>query len=135
RRKKLLSRLGVTRILQRPSMASTAPVLLAAGMTVAALGAGIASAAPLQEGGSALKNGTIGYVLTERHWSVYETDVDSDCPEGLNEGPREQFKKLYPEDGIKRTVLEAQLKREGEQWHPTKEPEAFKFHEVRSRVS
>jgi hypothetical protein len=88
------------------------------------------------EGDSPLKNRTIAYVLTERYWAVYEgKDVKADCPDGMNDGPREQFKKLFPEDGKQRTVMETQLAREGYQWHPTTSPEAFPFHEERSKVS
>lgn len=108
---------------------------LAAAIALALLGAGSAAAAPLQEGGSALRNGTIGYVLTHKYWSVYETDgAKTECPQGFNDGPREQFKKLYS-DGKKRSIVEAQLKREGEQWHPTTEPEAFVFHEAQGNIS
>jgi hypothetical protein len=123
---------------RRARRAPAAPALSAvvAAVTAALLGAGSASAAPLQEGGNVLKNGTIGYVLTERHWSVYETEGGkTECPQGFNDGPREQFKKLYPEDGAKRTILEAQLKREGEQWHPSAGPEALPYYEAQGRVS
>ena len=88
----------------------------------------------LQEGGSALKNGRIGYVMTHKYWAVYENADKSECPQGFNDGPREQFKKLYSDDK-KRSIVEAQLAREGQQWHPTTEPEAFKFIEVQSKVS
>jgi hypothetical protein len=88
------------------------------------------------EGQSTLVNGTIAYVLTDRYWAVYENkDSKVDCPDGMNDGPREQFKKLFPNDGKKRTVMETQLAREGYQWHPTTAPEAFAFHEVQGKVS
>src|SRR5580698_5977029 len=88
------------------------------------------------EGDSPVKNRTIAYVLTERYWAVYEgKDVKADCPDGMNDGPREQFKKLFPEDGKQRTVMETQLAREGYQWHPTTSPETFPFHEEQSKVS
>jgi hypothetical protein len=88
------------------------------------------------EGDPHLKNGTIAYVLTERYWAVYENkDVKADCPKGMNDGPREQFKKLFPNDGKKRTIMETQLAREGYQWHPTTSPEKFPFYEEQSKVS
>lgn len=109
--------------------------MLTAAATFVLFGAANAAAPPLQEGGSALKNGTIGYVLTNRYWSLYETEgAKTECPQGFNDGPREQFKKLYS-DGKKRTVLEAQLKREGEQWHPSKAAESFVFHEAQGTIA
>ena len=88
------------------------------------------------EGDSPVKNRTIAYVLTERYWAVYEgKDTKADCPEGMNDGPREQFKKLFPDDGKQRTVMETQLAREGYQWHPTTAPDGFPFHEEQSKVS
>ena len=89
-----------------------------------------------KEGDSTLKDHTIAYVLTDRYWAVYENkDSKVDCPDGMNDGPREQFKKLFPNDGRKRTVLETQLAREGYQWHPTTSAESFPFHEVHGKVS
>jgi hypothetical protein len=52
----------------------------------------------------------------------------------MNDGPREQFKKLFP-DGKKRTIVEAQLMREGNQWHPSTSPEPFPFHEAQGKIS
>lgn len=94
-----------------------------------------ATAQPLREGGTPLKDRRIGYVLTHKYWSVYETpDAKAECPDGFNDGPREQFKKLFG-DGKQRTVVEAQLKREGEQWHPTTAPESFRFLEARGKTA
>jgi hypothetical protein len=105
-------------------------------IAIAALAvATLASAQPLQEGGGPLKGRRIGYVLTHKHWAVYETpDAKVECPEGFNDGPREQFKKLFG-DGKQRTVVDAQLKREGEQWHPTTAPETFRFLEAQGKIS
>jgi hypothetical protein len=106
--------------------------LLAASVTVAL---STAAAQPLQEGGTALKDRKIGFALTHKYWAVYETEgAKTECPQGFNDGPREQFKKLYG-DGKKRTIVEAQLAREGAQWHPTTEPEKFKFIEAQGNVS
>ncbi len=107
---------------------------LAAAISVAM--SGPAGAATAGEGAPALNDGTIGYVLTDRRWAVYETkDAKTECPQGFNDGPREQFKKLFPDNGTRRTLLETQLKREGEQWHPGTAPESFPFHEAQGKTS
>src|SRR5262245_56233960 len=107
--------------------------LLAASLVAVCTTAGAQS--PLQEGGVPLKGRKIGYAMTHKYWSVYETeDAKSACPEGFNDGPREQFKKLYG-DGKQRSIVEAQLKREGEQWHPTTAAESFRFLEAQGKIS
>lgn len=100
---------------------------LAIGM--AALGA---SAAALADTGPlAPRDGTIGYVLTDLYWSMYQTqNAKQECPKGFNDGPREQYEKLYPNNGKGKTILETQLKLEAETWLPTTEPDGFVFHEV-----
>src|SRR5690606_31594025 len=77
------------------------------------------------------RNGTIGYVLTDLIWSVYETPGGkTECPEGLNElGPREQFEVRYPKNK-KRTVVDTQLRYEVETWYPSHASESFPFHEA-----
>lgn len=76
--------------------------------------------------------GTIAYALTNLHWAIYQTENGKvECPEGFNEGNREQFKKLYPESGPKRTVLRTQLQWEIESWYPTLTDDGFKFQEAR----
>lgn len=105
-------------------------------MSIALLATGGAHASTFREGGIGLKDRTIAYALTHRYWAVYETeDGKTECPRGFNDGPREQFKKLFPE-GRKWTVLETQLKREGEQWHPeTAGPDSFPFYEAQGKTS
>jgi hypothetical protein len=74
--------------------------------------------------------GTIGYVMTNLFWSVYQTDdAKEECPRGFNDGPREQFAKLYP-NHEQMTVEETQLRQEIETWHPTDEPDGFEFLEI-----
>jgi len=76
--------------------------------------------------------GAIAYALTNLHWAIYQTeDGKAECPEGFNEGNREQFKKLYPESGPKRTVAATQLQWEIESWYPTLADDGFKFLEAR----
>ena len=74
--------------------------------------------------------GRIGYVMTNLFWSVYQTaDAKEECPRGFNDGPREQFAKLFPDhEGM--TLEETQLKQEIETWHPTDEPDGFEFLEI-----
>lgn len=77
-----------------------------------------------------LRNGTIGYVMTNLFWSVYQTPGGkTECPQGFNDGPREQFDSLFP-DPSQRTVVGTQLRQEIETWHPTAEPDAFPFYEA-----
>jgi hypothetical protein len=80
---------------------------------------------------ASVSGNTIAYVLTELHWAVYEsTDGKTECPQGYNEGNREHFKQLFPEDGHSRTLQETQLRREVDGWYPTTAPDEFKFKEA-----
>lgn len=100
-------------------------------LSIAAAASVMASSASAQS----VQDRRIGYALTHKHWAVYETPGGKvECPQGFNEGPREQFKKLYG-DGKQRSIVDAQLKREGEQWHPTTAPEAFRFLQAQGKVS
>jgi hypothetical protein len=79
--------------------------------------------------------GAIGYVMTNLFWSVYQTaDAKQECPKGFNDGPREQFEKLYA-DGRGQTVIDTQLKQEIQTWHPTDEPDGFEFYEIEGPLS
>lgn len=105
-----------------------------------ALGAGTASAADgsaaaLAE--AALKSKSIGFLITDEVWGVYQTpEAKVECPDGLNQwGPREQFKALFPEDGTKRTLAEGQLAREAASWFPTLEPDRFPFREAQGKIA
>lgn len=83
-----------------------------------------------------VRDGKIGFVLTSRYWAVRESPGGKvECPNGFNDGPREQFKQLFPEDGHKRTLLETQLMREGRQWFPDMSEEPFSFKEAGGPVS
>lgn len=80
---------------------------------------------------SVVRDGRFGYVMVRRHWAVYQTgDGRTECPSGFNETPDERFKRLYLSDGKKYTVVDTLLKREGEQWFPTKQPDSFAFKEA-----
>jgi hypothetical protein len=100
------------------------------------VGSGSIAAAAPKEASLVLQDGSIGYVLTDRRWAVYETgDGKAECPQGFNDGNREEFKKLFPEDGKQRTVMETQLKREGEQWHPETVKYSMPYKEVQGKIS
>lgn len=98
-----------------------------AGLLGCALGVATAQAAdsPLRAPDSPLRDHTIGFVLTTKAVAIWQSpDGKVECPEGLNDGPREQFKTLYPaESGVHYKFLETQLEREGQIWNPTTEPE------------
>jgi hypothetical protein len=87
-----------------------------------------------------VKNRTIGYVLTNKAWAVYQTpDGKTECPNGFNDGPREQFAKLFPNDGKKRTLLETQLAREADTWFPAANEEStdkgvLPYYEVAGKI-
>lgn len=110
---------------------STTLQLLSSALTLGMLAiAGTATAGPLD-------GGRIGYVLTERHWAIYETEgAETECPQGFNDGPREQYDELFPKDsGVERTVVETRLMREGRQFHPTTTEETFPFKDAQGGIS
>lgn len=82
-----------------------------------------------------VRNRSIGYVLTTDHWAVHTTENKAECPDGTNDGPREQYKILFPDNGTKRTVLETELKREADIWFPNTDPEPYPFKEAISKVA
>lgn len=74
---------------------------------LAALLALPATAALSDASAPALKDGRIGYVLTSARWALHQSpNGEEECPEGFNEGPREQFKQLFPQGG---DVVKTQL--------------------------
>lgn len=86
-------------------------------------------------GKSVLRDGRIAYVMTDLFWSVYQSDDGrEECPRGFNDGPREQFEKLYP-NYAQLSVEETQLKQEIQTWHPTTDPDGFEFLEVEGELS
>mgnify|MGYP005844717205 CR=1 FL=1 len=75
-------------------------------------------------------DGRIGYVMTNLFWAVHQTpDAQEECPRGFNDGPREQFAKLFP-NHEEMTVEETQLAQEIRTWHPDTTPDRFEFLEV-----
>lgn len=116
----LTSRAHCARILLRAS--TLLRVLVASGFALMASTGSAEIGAP--------KDGAIGYVMTDLFWAVYQTPGGkTECPNGFNDGPREQFESLFPVDR-ERTVVATQLNQEIETWHPTPEPDAFPFYEA-----
>lgn len=100
---------------------------------ISALLVAVSANAPAAD--DSIRDGTIGYVMTNLFWSVYQTpDAQQECPRGFNDGPREQFEKLYPRPE-NMTVEETQLRQEIETWHPTTESDGFEFLEVEGDLS
>jgi hypothetical protein len=79
-----------------------------------------------------LKNRTLGFALTSAQWGDYQSpDGKEECPNGFNEGPREQFQKLYPEGG---TVAGTQLERESAARYPTAKEDQFPYKEASGKI-
>ncbi len=80
-----------------------------------------------------LKNGTIGFALVGARWGIHQTENGKqECPNGFNEGPREQFKALYPQGG---TVEGTQLERESASRYPLDKEDNFAYREVTGKVA
>ncbi|MGE3336061.1 MAG: hypothetical protein AB7I36_20695 [Rhodospirillaceae bacterium] len=86
-------------------------------------------------GTSPVQDRRIGYVMTSEYKAIWDTpDGKAECPQGINDGPREQFKVLYPETK-KWTVLESQLEREAQVWFPGKDPDKLPYHDSVAKTS
>ena len=83
----------------------------------------------------ALQNRSIAYVLTSEEYAVYSTPEKTECPQGLNDGPREEYEKLFPNDGKERTVAETELKREMDIWFPNVNPNNFPYKFATSTIA
>ena len=78
----------------------------------------------------------IAYALTHYAWEVHQTpNGKAECPDGFNDGPREQFAMLFPENGQKRTLAETQLLRENQTWRPDTSPDVLPFREAIGTVA
>jgi hypothetical protein len=100
-------------------------------MAISAFGAAPAMAqdAPI----AGLQNRTIGFALVGARWGIHQTEHGkAECPDGFNEGPREQFKALYPAGG---TVEGTQLERESASRYPMDKDDAFSYREVKGTVA
>lgn len=76
----------------------------------------------------AVRDHAVGYALSEMYWAMYQTESGkAECPNGSNDGPREQFKAQFPETGGTRSLADTQLARESVIWHPNGAPEPLPF--------
>lgn len=94
----------------------------------------LTTVASAQEGQQVIRDRSIAYVMTMEEWAMHKTPgAKAECPNGMNEGPREQFKAYFPE-GTKRTVVGTQLARESQVYFPDVEKEAMPFKEAVATV-
>jgi hypothetical protein len=92
------------------------------------LSAAVSTTVLAEDAAGGIKNRTIGYALTDASWSLLQTaDGKTECPQGFNEGPREQFKALYPNGG---TVEGTQLAREAVARYPMDQQDKFPYREA-----
>ncbi len=100
-----------------------------------ALAGGMGAAHAQQvEGAVGVQNRSIGYVMVYENRSIYQAkDQKTQCPVALNDGPPEQFKKMFPE-GTERTVEGTRLAWEGELWNPTAKDLKVPYYEVQGTV-
>jgi hypothetical protein len=98
-------------------------------LTIAIAGGSVAPFVGAFAADSGIQNRSIGYVMTTEYKAIYDTkDGKTECPEGLNEGPREQFKDQFPvKQGVKYKVTDTQLRRESDVWWPTSTPDQFPY--------
>jgi hypothetical protein len=101
-------------------------------MTAALLGSALLGAGASADRGP-LRDGRIGFVMTNMFWSVYQTPgAEEECPDGYNIGPRGEFAALFPEhEGM--TVEETRLAQETLTWLPSPEPGRFEHKYVEGR--
>lgn len=86
--------------------------------------------------GAAPEGRSIAYVITNLSWALHSTPEMTECPRGLNDGVREQFKLLYPEAaGQPREFADTQLRRQIESYHPTTAPDELPFLEGQGPVA
>ncbi len=111
-------------------------ILSRAFLTAAAITICNGSGTSADEMNSGIEDRTIGYVMTHTYWAIHQTEgAKIECPNGFNDGPREQFKILYPDNGQKQMLLDTQLEREGEIWFPSKDDEPYPFYEAQGTTA
>lgn len=98
--------------------------------------AALLAAVAVRADGAAPEGHSIAYVATNLSWALHSTPEMSECPHGLNDGVREQFKLLFPEaNGQDRVFEDTQLRRQVESYHPTVAPDALPFLEGEGPVA
>jgi len=98
--------------------------------------AALLAATAVRADGVSPEGHSIAYVATNLSWALQSTPEMSECPRGLNDGVREQFKLLFPETGGEARVFEdTQLRRQVESYHPTVAPDALPFLEGEGPVA
>jgi hypothetical protein len=101
---------------------------------VALIGAAGAARAASEDGAAGVQNHTIAYVMTGENRAIYETqDGKTECPQGYNDGPSEQFKILYPDKNTW-TMIGTRLAREAATWNPGLKPETLPYHEIQGNI-
>lgn len=117
-------------------MNSFAKAVLAA-VTLAFTGAVFAPTAGADSIEPRIKDRRIGYAMTRRAWAVHRTPgFKVECPNGLNDGPREQFAQLFPQDkGQKWSLEQSQLAREGDIYFPARSEDGFVFKEAQGKIA
>jgi len=120
-RRKLLS--------QRAGYVSSAAVLLATCF-------GAFSALAVESSPAQLQDRTIGYVLNAHHIGMHATKEMKECPDGLNDGPLEEYHKLFPKkEGVKYSLVETELRREGDKYFPWLDTSTLNFKEAGGSVA
>jgi len=115
--------------LKKPVLGFAARAACAA-IILSSVGPTIASA---DDTSAMLKNRTIGYALTDARWAIRQTENGkTECPDGFNEGPRAQFKALFPEGG---TVEETRLVRESASRYPLDHEDNFSYREAQGKYA
>ena len=114
----------------------SAPFMLAAQAAWAGQTGQAAAETAAPRAPTSLKDREIAYVLVNEYWAVYETpDGKEECPQGLNDGAREQFKQLFPENGTKYTLRDSAMAREAATWFPTTDKDQFEFREASGKYA
>ncbi len=110
-----------------------------AGFTVASLSG---SGAAISADDTAPAGRSIAYLFTSIAWPVYQSrdtagkETKDECPNGINDGAREQFAASFPQtNGQKWKIEDTAIAREAEIWFPTDEPDKFPFHEASGKFS
>jgi hypothetical protein len=116
------------------SVAASSALLV--GLSAAAGAGDTAHSAGEHRAEAPLKDREIAYVMTNTHWAMYETPGGKEeCPDGLNDGPREQFNVMFPDNGTKFAYRDTAMTREIATWFPTTGKDEFPYREAQGKHS